>query len=117
MKITLLLFLAFFVLYFGYRLLAGQKAKPMILEKIEKGAIVLDVRSKAEYQSGAYPGAVHIPVDQLSSRVSELGKDKNRPVVIYCAAGGRAGSAKSLLESVGFTDVTNAGGLNDMPKK
>jgi phage shock protein E len=84
--------------------------------KIDAGALVVDVRSVAEYNSGHYPGALNIPVDQVSKRISEFG-DKNKPVIVYCASGGRSGSAKSYLQSIGFTDVTNAGGLGNMPKK
>lgn len=82
---------------------------------IENGALIVDVRSVAEYQSGHYPGAINIPVDQVQKRVDEFGGKEN-PIIVYCASGGRSGSAKSFLESIGFTNVTNAGGLSNMPK-
>ncbi len=83
-------------------------------EKIDAGALVVDVRTVAEFQSGHFPGAVNIPVDQVSKRLDEFG-DKNKTIIVYCASGGRSGSAKSFLESIGYTDVTNAGGLSNMP--
>ncbi|MDZ4725011.1 MAG: rhodanese-like domain-containing protein [Leptospira sp.] len=86
-----------------------------VKEKISGGALVVDVRTPAEYQSGHYPGALNIPVDQLEKRLDEFGQ-KDKPIIVYCASGGRSGSAKSYLESIGFTDVTNAGGLSNMPK-
>lgn len=83
-------------------------------EKIDAGALVVDVRTVAEFQSGHFPGAINIPVDQVSKRLDEFG-DKNRSIIVYCASGGRSGSAKSFLESIGYSDVTNAGGLSNMP--
>ncbi len=86
-----------------------------VKEKIEQGALVVDVRTTGEYQSGHYPGAVNIPVDEVAKRLSEFGA-KEKSVIVYCASGGRSGSAKSYLESMGFLDVSNAGGLSNMPK-
>ena len=86
-----------------------------VKEKIQQGALVVDVRSPAEFKSGHYPGAINIPVDEVSKRIGEFGA-KEKPIIVYCASGGRSGSAKSFLESMGFKDVMNAGGLSNMPK-
>ena len=85
-----------------------------IKEKIASGAQILDVRTREEFQGGAYPGARNIPVQELGSRLGEL--DPSKPVVVYCAAGGRSASAASLMMQAGFTDVVNAGGLAQMPR-
>jgi phage shock protein E len=86
-----------------------------VKEMIQQGALVVDVRTPAEYQSGHFQGAINIPIDQVEKRLSEFGS-KEKPIVVYCASGGRSGSAKSYLQSMGFTDVINAGGLSNMPK-
>jgi phage shock protein E len=86
-----------------------------VKDKLDKNALVVDVRTVAEFQSGHFPGAINIPVDQVAKRLEEFG-NKDKPIVVYCASGGRSGSAKTYLESVGFTDVTNAGGLSNMPR-
>lgn len=86
-----------------------------IKDKIQQGALVVDVRTPAEYQAGHFPGAVNIPVDQVEKRLGEFG-GKDKSIIVYCASGGRSGSAKSYLESIGFSDVINAGGLSNMPK-
>lgn len=83
-------------------------------QKIQAGAIIVDVRSPEETASGIYRGAVNIPIDQAESRIAEFGA-KDKPVVLYCRSGNRAGRVKQMLESRGFTDVTNAGGIADMP--
>jgi phage shock protein E len=97
------------------RLLGGGRVSAdVVLEKIKAGAKIVDVRSPGEYQSGAYPGAVNIPVQELERRLGELPKD--RPIVVYCASGGRSASAERLLRASGFADVVNGGGLFQMPR-
>ncbi len=86
----------------------------MVLEKIKAGARIVDVRSPAEFQSGAYPGAVNIPVQELDRRLGELPKD--RPIVVYCASGARSAAAERMLRARGFADVVNGGGLYQMPR-
>ena len=78
--------------------------------RIARGAVVVDVRSPAEYASGHFRSAKNIPLDSLSARARELGKSK--PVVLYCRSGARSASAKRLLETLGFTDVYDAGGMH-----
>jgi len=87
-------------------------------EAVAKAALLLDVRTSEEFASGHLEGAENIPVDQVDSKVdaiaSKLGGDKTKSVVVYCASGGRAGTAKGKLEKAGFTNVMNAGGYKDL---
>lgn len=85
-----------------------------VKQKIEGGAKVVDVRSPGEFADGAFKGAVNIPLQSLESRAAELGP-KESPIVLYCASGARSATAARLLKQLGFKDVTNAGGLGDMP--
>ncbi len=87
----------------------------IIREKIAAGARVVDVRSPAEFRDGAYPGAIIIPLPLLPARMNEL-EPKTAPIVLYCASGARSGQGMSILRQAGFTDVINAGGLDDMPQ-
>ncbi|MCW7491383.1 rhodanese-like domain-containing protein [Leptospira sp. 2 VSF19] len=114
-RIVLIVLVVVCVVFIVYKLKNSLGGNPSLLkEKIDAGALVVDVRTVAEFQSGHYPGAINIPVDQVSKRLDEFG-DKNRSIIVYCASGGRSGSAKSFLESIGYSDVTNAGGLSNMP--
>lgn len=81
---------------------------------IQAGATVVDVRSPDEFRGGAYPGALNIPLQELSGRLREI--PKQRPVVLYCASGGRSGVAAMMLKRAGYAEVANAGGLGDMPR-
>jgi phage shock protein E len=85
-----------------------------IRDKIRAGAKVVDVRTPAEYADGFYPGAINIPLAVLPVRMGELGP-KETPIVLYCESGSRSGYAARLLKQAGYTDVVNAGGLDDMP--
>jgi rhodanese-related sulfurtransferase len=71
------------------------------------------VRTVQEFRTGAYPGAVNIELDQLVSRVGELG-DKSRDITVYCASGARSAYAQRMLQQMGFSNVKNGGGLMQM---
>ncbi len=86
-----------------------------VKEKIAAGARVIDVRTTAEFRDGAYKGAINIPLAILPARMREL-EPKDKPIVLYCASGARSGQAARFLKQNGFTDVINAGGLEDMPE-
>jgi hydroxyacylglutathione hydrolase len=74
---------------------------------LEKGAVLLDVRERSEWDAGHAPGAVHIPYEELREGTHELPTD--RPVVAYCASGVRSSLAASILELAG-RDVANMRG-------
>jgi phage shock protein E len=82
---------------------------------LKEGAVIVDVRTKGEYQSGHIKGSLNIPVDSLSNNVSKLKKDK--PVITCCASGMRSASAKSILKSNGFEQVYNGGSWNSLQNK
>jgi rhodanese-related sulfurtransferase len=75
--------------------LFGLSAKVNYSELIEQGAIILDVRSKAEYLGGHITNSINIPVDTLSNTLFKL-KDKNRPIITCCASGMRSAAAKEF---------------------
>ncbi len=83
-------------------------------ELINNGALLVDVRTKEEYDAGHLEGALLIPYDQIPERLAEFGDDKNRPIVVYCRSGKRAGVAERTLREAGFTNVLNAGGYEAM---
>jgi phage shock protein E len=90
-------------------------ASNSLLEKIRAGALLVDVRTPDEFKDGSYNGAVNIPLASLLARQEELGT-KDRPIILFCASGARSGLGARLLKQAGFSDVVNAGGLEDMPR-
>lgn len=73
----------------------------------------IDVRSESEYSADHIDGDANIPADAIAARIATLVPDKQAEVHLYCQKGGRAGKAKAILESLGYTHVTNAGGIAD----
>ena len=67
--------------------------------------LILDIREAAEYASGHLPRARHIPLGDLSKRVDEIGKFKDKPVIVTCKTGARAAGALRTLRQAGFNQV------------
>ncbi len=72
-----------------------------------KNAFVLDVREPSEYESGHLLNAKLIPLGKLKARISELEKQKDKPVVVVCRSGNRSGTACAILSKQGFTQAYN----------
>ncbi|OQY35317.1 MAG: CoA-disulfide reductase [Spirochaetaceae bacterium 4572_59] len=77
------------------------------------GPIVIDVRSPEEFAMGTPPGAVNIPLDELQSRMKELGA-LDRDITLFCTSGARSGYGQRVLVQQGFTNVKNGGSLGQM---
>jgi phage shock protein E len=77
---------------------------------VARGATLLDVRTCEEFAVEHVPGALNIPLQELSRRQSELG-DKSAPIVVYCRSGGRSASASALLRAQGFVHVHDLGAM------
>ncbi len=80
-----------------------------------RDAIILDVRTKKEWDAGHIEGAKHIPLANVSAKVSEI-KQWNKPVITCCLSGGRSGQAASFLNQNGIETV-NGGGWKSLQKK
>ena len=85
-----------------------------VKETNQNTPIIVDVRTPAEYKTGAYPDAINIPVDELAKRFGELGAHLSRDITVYCASGARSAYAENMLIQMGFTNVKNGGGLSAM---
>ena len=83
---------------------------------VKDGAIILDVRTKAEYVSGHIKGSINISVDQLKTNLNRF-TDKQKPIITCCGSGMRSGTAKSILESNGYTNVHNGGSWIGLQQK
>ena len=79
--------------------------------RAEKGAVILDVRTRQEYMQERIPGSVNIPLDKLG-KISEKIPDKSTPVFVHCLSGARSRQAVSGLKSMGYTAVTDLGGIH-----
>ena len=75
-----------------------------------EGALLLDVRTAEEYRGGRIPGSVNIPLSSLD-RISRQVENKDAPVFVYCQSGARSRQAAAALARMGYTNVTNLGGM------
>lgn len=78
---------------------------------IHNGALLIDVRTKEEFDAGHLDGAVNIPWEDTGALKQAIGNDKQRPVVLYCRSGNRSGKSIVMLEKQGYTNLHNGTGL------
>ena len=95
--------------------LLGFGPKTDYKEILQRGAQLIDVRTKAEFQGGHIKGSINLPLQTLSGNLNKIKKDT--PVIVCCASGMRSGSAKSLLKAQGFAEVYNGGSWMSLQNK
>lgn len=103
---------------------SSDKAKVMkvnkteAVEKIENGAILIDVRSSAEYETNHIDGAININVDDILNSNGALIYDNseigfNKTVIVYCRSGSRSNTAANKLIELGYTNVYDLGSIDN----
>lgn len=89
--------------------------KNKIVDFKNRGAVILDVRTQSEYDVGHIPGSTHIPLQEISSIISEI-KKWGKPIITCCASGGRSATAEAILKSAGI-EAINGGGWKNIYKR
>ena len=87
--------------------LLGFGPKINIKELMASGALVIDVRTPAEYKDGHVKGAINLPLQTLGNNLNKLKKDQ--VIITCCRSGSRSGMAKRMLKANGFEQVHNGG--------
>ena len=82
---------------------------------VQDGAVIVDVRTPAEYQGGHIKGSINVPIQSLQGSLGKI--PKNKTVITCCASGMRSASAKSVLKSAGYAEVHNGGGWMSLKGK
>ncbi len=77
--------------------------------RLDDGAQLIDVRESNEWKSGHAPGAKHIPLGSLESRLGSIAKE--RPVMVMCQSGMRSAQAAKVLASAGYQVSNVSGGM------
>jgi len=83
--------------------------------KDQTNAVLLDVRTEAEFAEGHIEGAQQLAVEELLDRTGELPADKSTPIVVYCRSGRRSALAVDQLAGLGYTTLYDLGGINSWP--
>ena len=78
-----------------------------------ENAVLIDVRSQAEFDSGHLKNAVLIPHDVIGEKISEIVPDKKTPLYLYCRSGRRVAVAMKVLQAMGYSELHNLGGMED----
>ncbi len=86
-----------------------------IKEFMDKGAVIIDVRTPGEFQGGHIKGSKNIPLNTLGNQIDSI-KKLNKPVIACCASGMRSAQATSILKSNGI-EVINGGGWSSLQNK
>ena len=94
-------------------LLATLLACVVTQAQVPADAVWIDVRSSGEFAEGHLPQARHIPFDGIEAGVSGLDLAQDTPIYLYCGSGRRAEMARQRLQTLGYSNVTNVGGLDD----
>lgn len=85
-----------------------------ISEYLEKGAVVIDVRTVAEFNDGHVEGSKNIVLDTIENHIDEI-KAYNKPVITCCRSGARSGNAENILKDHGV-DCINGGPWQNVAK-
>lgn len=86
---------------------------PAALEKQQNGALVIDVRSKEDYDARHIRGAVHMEPDQVAKELPSLCEDRECEIIFYCQTGKRSQEALETAQALGYLNVYNLGGIDD----
>ena len=81
----------------------------------EENFIILDVRTKEEYDAGHIEGAINIANEVIHQDQSENLPDKEQLILVYCRSGNRSKQASEKLVKQGYTNVYEFGGIIDWP--
>ena len=89
-------------------------AAATVKERLDKGEklIIVDVRTKEEYDGGHIPNSLLIPYDEIEKKGPALLTDKNAAIIVYCRTGRRSEIAAKALIGMGYTNVADMGGIN-----
>jgi phage shock protein E len=105
---SVLIFAAIVVLFFlsnRIGLISAATAK----EHLKRGAVVVDVRTAAEFKAGHLARAINVPFDEIETTVPRRVTDKGQVLLLHCQSGLRSGVAKKKLTALGYTRAFNLG--------
>jgi rhodanese-related sulfurtransferase len=92
--------------------MAGRIPAKDALGYLNKGALVIDVRSSGEFNAGHLSTAINIPLDEIDTALPRQVKDKNKVLLLHCQSGMRSGVAAKKMKGMGYTNVFNLGSFS-----
>lgn len=126
MKLTIAILCTFLFLMIGckandsnsshtseYKKINAEEAKKLM--DSEEELVILDVRTKEEFDTGHIAGALLLPLDSLKNAAEETLPNKDQLILVYCRSGNRSETATNQLIEMGYTHVIDFGGIIDWP--
>ncbi len=105
---TLIVFALLVAVYLFFRR-SGQVAPRSVPDYLRNGAVILDVRSRAEFNAGHLPKAINLPLNEIESLVQRSVPDKSVVLLLHCQSGMRSGLAVKRLKRLGYSNAYNLG--------
>ena len=93
--------------------ITAQEAKAIM--DTEQGYVILDTRTREEYDQGHIPGAIVISHDEITEKAGDVLTDKDQLILVYCRSGRRSKIAAEVLVELGYTNIKEFGGIIDWP--
>ena len=97
----------------SYEQITQEEAKQIM--DTTNGYILLDTRTREEYDQSHIPGALLIPHTEIADRAEEELPDKDQLILVYCRSGNRSKQASEVLAELGYTNVKEFGGIHTWP--
>ena len=97
----------------GYISISAEQAKEL-MDKSEN-YIILDVRTKEEFDEIRILNAMLIPDTEIADRAEDELTDKDQLIFVYCRSGNRSKKASAILAEMGYTNIKEFGGIKDWP--
>ena len=97
----------------AYMNITAQEARTIM--DTEQGYVILDTRTREEYDQGHIPGAIQISHDEITEKAEEVLTDKDQLILVYCRSGRRSKIAAEALVELGYTNIKEFGGIIDWP--
>lgn len=97
----------------SFQNISPEDAKALI--ESDKSVIIVDVRTQEEYESGHIVGSILLPVDTIETEASKVLTNKAAKIIVYCRSGHRSGIAATTLVGLGYTNISNLGGIINWP--
>ena len=105
------------VVLFAMKLRAAGTISPAAArERLKQGALLVDVRTVAEYNAGHLTNAVNIPLGEIKETLPRRVSDKGQVLLLHCRSGRRSGIAEQQLRALGYTNAFNVGSYSDAEK-
>ncbi len=97
----------------SYKSISPQEVKNLIDAK--KPFLLIDVRSPEEYKSIRISNSISVPLINLKFGIEKAAPDKDAELILYCQSGLRSAAACKELVKMGYTNVSNLGGITSWP--